>query len=561
MKRLETICFVTAAMLFVLPCGKAAACTNVLVTPGASADASSIVSYAADSHWLYGDLAFRKAGNWKDGATRPVYNWDEGNWIFDIPQPAHTYKTVGNMNEHQLIIGETTFGGVSQMYDLDGGGIDYGSLIYLALERARTAREAISVIVELADRYGYCSEGESFSIADKNEVWVMELIGRGKGRKGIVWVARRVPDGYICAHANQSRISTFPLDDPENCLYAQDVISLAREKGLYDGPDSEFSFCDTYNPLDFGGMRGCESRAWSAFNILCDGVFTYTDGNGAEVSRPASDFLPYAMGRDKGARFPLFVKPAKKVTVADVARVMRDHFEDTPMDMRNDIGAGGNQCPYRWRPMDFECEGETYCNERAIATQQTGWWMVAQSRGNLPDEIGALLWFGTDDAATSPLIPIYVSALERAPESLRQGNGSLHEYSATSSFWINNRVSNACYKMYNQMQPVVAKHISAWENKCYNNVTLMDSEALTLYKDGRGKTKAAKLLSDFSLGAADEIFREWVLLEQNLLLGFMDGNVKTFHEDGTFDLAWPGYSEHWKQAVVKDHGDVLRHTK
>ena len=273
----------------------AKACTNVIVTKGASADGSCMISYAADSHWLYGELYFKPQADWKRGDKLRVSDWDTGQYLGLIDQVEHTYKTVGNMNEHQLIIAETTYGGRHELEDTTGI-MDYGSLIYVALERARTAREAISVIVELANEYGYYSSGESFSIADKDEVWVMDLIGKGMKmengknlRKGIVWVARRVPDGYICAHANQARISTFPLNDPQNCLYAPDVISFAREMGYFSGKDEEFSFCDAYAPLDFGAMRGCEARAWAAFNILCDGKFTFEDENGNLVTRDAYD--------------------------------------------------------------------------------------------------------------------------------------------------------------------------------------------------------------------------------------------------------------------------------
>ena len=362
-----------------------------------------------------------------------------------------------DINEKQLIIGETTYGGREELHKQDGAILDYGSLIYIALERCSTAREAIALIYALTSEYGYCSEGESFSIADKDEVWVMDLIGKGNFGKGIVYVARRVPDGFICAHANQSRITTFPLDKPDECLYSPDVISFARERGYFSGEDREFSFADAYNPLDFSGARGCDARAWSAFNILCDGVFTWRE-NGVEVSKPSGEWLRYAMGYDLDGEMPLFVKPQRKVSPKDVADVMRDHYEGTPMDMTKDIGAGGNACPYRWRPMDFEWGGKTYCNERAIATQQTGFWFVAEARPNLPKEAAALVWFGCDDAATSYLTPIYVSTF-RVPECLKPGNGDILHYSPTSQFWMCNRVAQACYKMYDRMAPFVRAEV------------------------------------------------------------------------------------------------------
>ena len=560
------------------------ACTNVLVTKGASTDGSNMVSYAADSHQLYGELYYAPAGVWNAGDMRQINEWDTGKFLGYIPQPARTYQRVGNMNEHQLIIAETTYGGRPEL-EGNNGIMDYGSLIYVALERAKTAREAIEVIVDLANTYGYYSSGESFSIADTEEVWVMDLIGKGKDEKGIVWVARRVPDGYICAHANQARISTFPLNDPENCLYAPDVITFARKKGYFTGEDKDFSFCDAYAPLDFGGMRGCEARAWAAFNILCDGKFTFEDENGNVVTKDAYDYVEYAMGWDKSKRFPLFVKPSRKISVKNVADVMRDHYEGTPMDMTQDIGGGGNALPYRWRPMGFEYEGKSYTNERAIATQQTGFWFVGQSRGWLPDEIGGVNWFGCDDAATSYLTPIYTSTYE-VPECFRVGNGNMITYSPTSAFWMTNRVANACYKAYNIMFPTVDAEIDAWEAEMAEAVVKADEEALKLYKaaqetprkqirknDKKRKvadpyTPVRQYLTEFSVNNAQKIFNKWVALEQLLLVKFIDGNVKAQNEDGSFvtnehtdcipdKITQPGYTEKWKEIVAKDHGKTI----
>jgi len=559
------------------------ACTNVLVTQGASTDGSALISYAADSHQLYGELYYAPAGIWKPGDMRQINEWDTGKYLGQIPQPARTYKRVGNMNEHQLIIAETTYGGRHELEDPKGI-MDYGSLIYVALERARTAREAIDVIVDLANTYGYYSSGESFSIADTKEVWVMDLIGKGKDNKGIVWVARRVPDGYICAHANQARISTFPLNDPENCMYAPDVISFAREMGYFDGKDEDFSFCDAYAPLDFGGMRGCEARAWAAFNILCDGKFTFEDENGNVVTKDAYDYIDYAMGWDKTKRFPLFVKPARKISMKDVADVMRDHYEGTPMDMTKDIGAGGNALPYRWRPMGFEHDGKKYVNERAIATQQTGFWFVGQSRGWLPDVIGGIIWFGCDDAATSYLTPIYTNT-EDVPECFRVGNGDMITYSPTSAFWMTNRVANACYKAYNIMFPTVDAEIDAWENIMMEAVKTADQEALKLYDAAQERPRkqirrssskktadpyaeVKNYLTAFSVDNAQKIFDKWVKLEELLLVKFIDGNVKAQNEDGSFvtnghtdcipdKITQPGYTDKWKESVAKEHGSVI----
>lgn len=566
------------------------ACSNILVTKGASADGSCMVSYAADSHQLYGELYYLKGGFWDKGAMRDVVEWDTGKFLGRIPQAPVTYKRVGNMNEHQLIVAETTYGGRHELWDSTGV-MDYGSLIYIALERATTAREAIDVIVSLANEYGYYSEGESFSIADQKEVWVMDLIGKGTKmvngknvRKGIVWVARRVPDGYICAHANQARISTFPLDDPENCLYAPDVITFARQMGWFDGQDKDFSFCDTYAPLDFSGMRACESRAWSALNILCKGKFTFVDENGGEVTRDAYDYIDYAMGYDKTKRFPLFVKPAEKISVKNVADAMRDHFEGTPMDMTQDIGAGGNALPYRWRPMNFEVDGKTYVNERAIATQQTGFWFVGQSRGWLPDVVGGVIWFGCDDAATSWLTPIYTNTQE-IPECFREGNGDILHYSPTSAFWMCNRVANACYKAYNIMVPTVRSAIDEWENAQIANLARTDEEALKIFyseikvkkmyvrknertrkvADPAPKTKA--FITEFSVNTAQEMFDKWVGMEEFLLVKFLDGNVKAQNPDGSWvtnghsdkipaNIGWPGYTDVWKRAAASEKLEV-----
>ena len=584
MRRLAKAILLLSAAFIAAGTFESHACTNVIVTKGASIDGSNMISYAADSHQLYGELYFAPAGVWNSGDIRKVYEWDTGKYLGDIPQVSRTYQRVGNMNEHQLLIAETTYGGRSELEDPKGI-MDYGSLIYIALERARTAREAIDVIVDLANTYGYYSSGESFSIADKNEIWVMDLIGKGPDNKGIVWVARRVPDGYICSHANQARISTFPQNDPENCLYAPDVITFARSKGYFNGEDKDFSFCDAYAPLDFMGMRGCEARAWSAFNILCDGKFTFMDENGVEVTRDAYDYIDYAMGYDKTKRFPLFVKPSRKLSVKDVADVMRDHYEGTPMDMTTDIGAGGNALPYRWRPMGFEHEGKKYMNERAIATQQTGFWFVGQVRSQYPDEIGAVNWFGCDDAATSYLTPIYVSTYD-VPECFRVGNGNMITYSPTSAFWMTNRVANACYKAYNIMFPTVDAEIDAWEAAMMKAVAKADQEALAIYNEASQKPRrqicrndktrktadqfapVREYLTAFSINNAQKIFDKWVALEQLLLVKYIDGNVKAQNEDGSFvtnehtdcipaKITQPGYTAKWKECVAKDHGSVV----
>ena len=577
-----------AASLLFAAGNRSEACTNVIVTRGASADGSCLVSYAADSHWLYGELYFKPQADWATGSKLKVYDWDSGKYLGEIEQVQHTYKTIGNMNEHQLIIAETTFGGRHGLNNPDAI-MDYGSLIYITLQRARTAREAIRLMDELTQKYGYYSEGESFSIADKEEAWIMEMVGKG-AEKGSVWVARRIPDGYVSGHANQSRITTFPLDDPDNCLYSKDVITFARKMGWFDGKDEEFSFRDAYCPLDFGGLRGCEARVWSAFNILGKGKFAYEDG-GSLVEKDSYDYVDYAMGHNPANNMPLWIKPAGKVSVKDVADVMRDHYEGTPMDMTQDIGAGGNALPYRWRPMGFTYDGKEYTNERAIATQQTAFWFVGQSRGNYPDVLGGIIWFGTDDAATSYVTPIYTNS-EIVPECFREGNGDMLTYSSTSSFWLNNRVANACYKMYNYMAPFVREHIDRFENsQISEGVPQTDAKALELYNDiaekemkkqskknpgydpmtdtGDAFLQVKQYLTSYSVSTADAIFSAWKKMEETLLVKFIDGNVKAQNEDGTFvhspesesipdGLTQPGYTEYWKEAVAHFHGDVVK---
>ena len=575
----STINLLLAAALLLAGGLRSKACTNIIVTRGASADNSNMVSYAADSHTLYGELYYHPAALWKQGTMLEVVDWDTHRPLGSIPQVARTYKTVGNMNEYQLIIGETTWGGRRELRDPNGV-MDYGSLIYIALQRARTAREAIQVIVDLAKEFGYASSGETFSIADKDEAWVMDLVGKGSEVKGLAYVAIKVPDGYICSHANQARVQTFPQNDPENCVFDPDMIAFAREKGWFSGKDEDFDFTAAFGPVDFGGARACDARAWSAFNILTGGEFTY-EKDGKMVTEPASAYHDYIMGKDLSRRLPLFVKPSKKITVKDVADAMRDHFEGTPLDMTTDIGAGGNALPYRWRPMSFEKDGWSYVNERAIATQQTGFWFVAQARHDLPDVVGGIIWFGTDDAATSYLTPIYSNTNE-VPECFREGNGSMLEYSKTSSFWINNRVSNDCYKAYNIMAPTVREAIDKFENEqIFTKVAEMDAKALAAYNSIYQKAESKgldskdwfapvkKMLTDYSVSTAQRQFWDWVALEEFITVKFVDGNVKAQNEDGSFKhskyhdgtpsgITNPGYTDKWKEAVIKDHGDVIR---
>ena len=543
------------------------ACTNFIITRGASTDGSVMVSYAAGSHALYGALYHNAGGKHLKGSILPVYEWDTGRYLTDIPQVEESYTTVGNMNEHSLIIGETTYGGREELADPTGL-IDYGSLIYITLQRAKTAREAIATIVELANTYGYASSGESFSIADPDEAWIMELIGKGckldaEGkniRKGIVWVARRIPDGYVSAHANQARITQFPFDDPENCLYAPDVVSFAREMGYFEGDDADFSFADAYCPADFGTVRGCDARVWAFFRTVADGMEAYED---------------YAMGYNLKNRMPLWVKPRTKVSPKVVFDCMRDHYEGTPMDMTKDLGAGGHNCPYRWRPMTFEVDGVEYLNERATATQQTGFWFVAQARPNVPADMG-ILWFGVDDAATSCLTPIFCSTQE-VPECFREGNGSMLEYSPTSAFWLFNRVTNFAYMRYDMISADIRKVTDAWENGQLARMAEIDARAAGY----DSQSARRRYLTRISVDKAQELFDRWSKLDKYLLIKYMDGNVKSEHGDVLAYLdsdapmarhfvengngrqipdkiQFPGYNEKWKRAVAADNGEILK---
>ena len=522
------------------------ACTNFIVTKGASTDGSVMVTYAADSHQLYGALYFTPKGNFKPGAMLRVDEWDTGKYLGNIPQAASTYTTVGNMNEHSLIITETTYGGRAELEDPNGV-IDYGSLIYITLQRAKTAREAIAVIADLTATYGYASSGESFSIADSEEAWIMELISKGKYGKGIVWVARRIPDGYVSAHANQARITTFPLNDPENCLYSKDVISFARERGYFAGSDEEFSFADAYAPLDFGAMRGCEARVWSFFHSVTSGMDKYID---------------YAMGVNPNNKMPLWVKPDAAVSPKQLFDAMRDHYEGTPMDMTTDIGAGGHHLPYRWRPMYFKVDGVEYCNERATATQQTGFWLCGQAR---KEKVG-ILWFGTDDAATSALTPIYVNTT-KVPWCLDEKNGTMLKYSDTSLFWITNRVAQFAYLRYDVIGKKVREAVDAWENNMLEDVAVIDKAiaATTSTK------KQAKIATEYTLNRAQQLFDKWAELDRYLMVKYIDGNVKGEDNNGFIDngngkdipgkIEQPGYSEKWKRAVAADNGKILEVVK
>ena len=485
------------------------ACTSLIAAKGATTDGSVMVTYAADSHNLYGELYRQPAADHAPGTMRPVIEWDTNKRLGEIPEVAHTYSTVGNMNEHGLVIAESTWGGRE---DLAGTGlIDYGSLIYITLQRAKTAREAIKVMTGLVKDYGYASSGESFSIADPDEVWVMELIGKGKADKGAVWVARRVPDGYISGHANHPRIHKFPLKDKTGeTIYSPDVIKFARQQGYFDGKDEDFDFSRTYAVTDFGALRGCDARVWSYFNRFHKGMDAY---------------LPW-IDRAEGEPMPLWVKPDSLLTATDMKWMMRDHFENTPYDMTTDVGAGPFKVPYRWRPMEFEVDSVKYVHERAIATQQTGWSFVAQLRSDLPEYLRGLLWFGTDDANTCVYLPVFCS-VTRVP--LQLGHGDTNTFDRNSNFWMNSLVANQAYNRYSQMIPDIRKVQKSLEDSILVDVNKAIVE-LPEFDDETARLLTDDLLEIWAQKATDR-YRE---LATFLFVKFMDGNIKKQAPDGSF---------------------------
>jgi dipeptidase len=451
------------------------------------------------------------------------------------------------MNEHQLCIGETTWGGRHELADSTGI-IDYGSLIYIALQRSKTAREAIKIMTGLVAEYGYYSEGESFSIVDKNEVWIMDMIGKGPGNKGAVWVAVRIPDDCIAAHANQARIHQFPLNDPENCIYSKDVISFARSKGYFKGKDADFSFANAYNPLDWGGLRFCEARVWSFFNLY--------------AADDAAKWLPYILGADP-TPMPLYVKPKHKLSVRDLMTAMRDHYEGTPLDPTKDVAAGPFGSPYRFNPLAWEVDGQKYAFERPISTQQTGFTFVAQMRNTLPDEIGGVFWFGVDDARFTVYTPMY-PCMTRIPECYRVGNGDFTHFSWTSAFWIHNWVANMAYARYSQALPDAAALQDKLENGYIENQPIIEQKAAALLKDDRAKAVAC--LTDYSLSVAQTATDEWKRLGEYFIVKFMDGVVKkeangefVGNEHGGSQYPnRPPFPEEFLRKIVNEKGEWLK---
>ncbi|MDY7230388.1 dipeptidase [Hyalangium rubrum] len=512
----------------------ALACTSLLVNQGATADGSTLITYSADSHELYGELYYTPARRNGPSAMRDIIEWDTGKFLGRIKEAPVTYSVVGNMNEHQLTIGESTFTGRKEL-EGPAGIVDYGSLIYVALERAKTAREAIKVMTDLVAEYGYASTGESFSIADPKEAWILEMIGKGAGQKGAVWVARRLPEGYLSAHANQARIRQFPLNDAENVLYSKDVISFAREKGWFTGADKDFSFADTYHPIDFESLRFAEARVWSIFR---------------RAAPSAKLGVDYVDGSAPAKRLPLWVKPDKKLAVQDVMGLMRDHFEGTSFDMTKDVGSGPYAVPYRWRPMTWEVDGKKYLHERAISTQQTGFSFVAQMRSWMPAPIGGVLWFGVDDTFTTVYTPMY-AGIRRSPKNFAQGVASRGEFSWDSSFWVFNWVTNQAYARWSDMIVDVQKAQGELEGQFLADQTDIEKAALELYKNS--PEQARVYLTDYSTQQGDKVHARWRKLGEQLLVKYIDGNVR----DEMGKVNHPKYQESWYRRIVQDTGARL----
>ena len=504
------------------------ACTNFLVGKDASVDGSTMVSYAADSYALYGFLHFVPASDHPAGAVREVNDWDTGKPLCSIPQVAHTYNVVGNMNEHQLTIGETTWGGRPELEI--GEGIDYGSLIYIALERCKTAREAIKCMTDLVAEYGYASSGETFSIADPNEVWMMELIGKGKVEKGAVWVATRVPDDCIAAHANQARITTINFKDKENWMWSKDVVKFARKQGYFTGKkDEEFNFQEAYAPYDFSGLYVCEARVWSFFRKFSNDMDKYFDFASGKTFVETN-------GKYAGERMPLYIKPNHKVSAQELKDCMRDQYEGTPLDITQGPDAGPWNSKLRYGSLGFKLDSVQYWFERPIATQQTGWSFVAQMRGYESAKAGGILWFGVDDAASTVYVPMY-STITEVPECFKEGNGDMYNYSPTSAWWTYNIVANWAYTKYSAMMPDIKKVQAAWEDKFNSQVEAIDTQVANM-----DAIQAAEFLTKYSVAQAQESTQAWKELGIYLFVKYLDGQERK-EQDGQFLLNAYGLPE------------------
>ncbi len=530
--------FIVTLLIFIFSASfRVFSCTNLIAGKLATVDGSTMITYAADSYGLFGSLYHFPARTYPPGTMLDIYEWDSGKYLGQIKQVEKTLAVIGNMNENQVSIAETTFGGREELRDTTGI-IDYGSLMYIALQRSRSAREAIRIMTSLVEEYGYYSSGESFSIADPNEVWIMEMIGKGPKNKGAVWVAQRIPDDCIAAHANQARITTFPFDDRNNCLYSVDVIAFAREQGYFKGKNKDFSFSDTYAPLDYGALRACEARVWSFFrqvNPEMDKYITYIKGETVE-------------------RMPLWIKPAKKLSVQDMKSFMRDQYEGTELDITKGFGAGQYGSKLRLSPLSFKVDGVEYYHERPIATQQTGFSFVAQMRNWLPPYVGGILWFGVDDAASSVYVPMYCG-INSVPECFSEHNGSLLEYSSTAAFWVFNQVSNFAYPRYSLVMPDIKKVQQHWETNFHTMIPSIDKTVMGLPEEN-----AREFLTTFSHTQATNTTAAWKKLGEFLLVKYLDGVIKK-EENGKFlqndkkipeEIIRPGYPEEYLRQLIKE---------
>lgn len=529
-------------LLFLMIPGRApaTACTSFIITKGASQDGSTIITYTADSHTLYGECYYRPAADYLEGKSLEILDTETGKVLGTIPQVPHTYAVVGYMNERQVAIAETTMEARKELKNPDNM-IDYENLIFIALERADSARKAILIMGEIAEKYGFRGDGETFSIADKDEAWVMDIVGRGVKKKGAIWVARKVPDGYVSGHANQSRIRQFPLNDGENCLYAKDVIAFAKEMGYFKGSDEQFSFMDAYAPMSFSGLRACEARVWEMFRRVAP-------------SLNLSIELVKGEGGRKPEPLPLWIKPDKRLSVHDVMDLMRDHFEGTEFDLSNGVGAGPYHLPYRWRPLTWKVDKKEYFNERSTSTQQTAYSFVSQSRSGLPDLIGGMLWFGIDDTASTVYVPIYCGVRE-IPVALAEGTGTFNEFNWNSAFWVFNFVANFTYSRYSEMIVDIRREQSNLEGSFLARQSSVEDGALALYK--QSPELARDYLTAYCAKQSEFTVSRWKKLLTDLLVKFLDGNLRV--EKGK--VTHPGYPEDWYRRIIKDSGDFYRNRR
>ena len=523
------------------------ACSNFIVGKKASVDGSVMCSYSADDYGMFQNLCHYPAAKHAKGEMRKIFDWDSNKYYGEIPEVAETYSVIGNINEWQVTIGETTYGGREEMVDSTGI-MDYGSLIYVALQRSKTAREAIKVMTTLANTYGYNSGGETFTICDPNEAWIMEMMGKGAGSKGAVWVALRIPDDAICAHANQSRIGKFNMKDKKNVMYAKDVVSFARSKGWFKGKDADFSWKMAYAKPDFSGRRFCDARAWAMLNHFYD----------------MSPYLDWALGKNPDAQdMPLWVVPSKKVSVQDVENVMRDHYEGTPLSVANgsDIGGGIWEMPYRPTPLMYKVDGKQYFNERPVSSQQSGFVFVSQMRSWLPREIGGVFWFANDDANMAAFTPVYCSMTERPECYNTPGADALH-FSKKNAYWVCNMTSNMVYPRYSLMFPTLKEVRDSLDNSYFAAQAGVEKKAQELY--AQNPQAAVKYLNDYSVEKAQQMLVRWNQLFEFMVVKYNDMIIKPTDKNGTFKKTpyglgatpvRPGYPEKFAKQLVKQSGD------